>query len=264
MGNDEMTFWEHLDVLRNVLLRIIVLCAILFVVLIIAMPHIFDTVILAPCSDNFLLYRLLDFMSRFLPAMPSFATGQFEVALVNIQLASQFFVHMSTALWLSVVLIFPYILYQLWQFISPALYPEENKKLRAAFMWSNLFFYLGLMVGYFVVFPLTLRFLSTYQLSTLVPNQISLDSYMSNFLSLTFAMGIIFQLPLLCKLLSVFGLIDRSFFMHYRRHAIVVLLIVAAFITPSGDPFTLVVVFLPIYAIYEISALFVVKGRKYS
>lgn len=257
MSSSEMTFWEHLDELRNHLLRILIACGILFILLIFAMPYLFDTVILAPCSDDFALYHLLDAIGRYIPSMPDFTTGAFNVELINIRLASQFFVHMSTALWCSILLAFPYILYQLWLFISPALYPNENRKVRTVFIWGNLFFYIGVAVGYFVVFPLTLRFLATYQVSTLIPNHISLDSYMSNFLTLTFAMGIIFELPLLCRLLSSLGIIDRSFFSRYRRHAIVALLILAAFITPSGDPFTLVVVFFPIYAIYELSALFV-------
>lgn len=257
MQSQPMTFWEHLDELRKVLLRVIVAIAVLMVGLFIAMPYLFDHVILAPCSNDFILYRALRAISQRIPFLPDFAMDDFSVSLINIQLASQFFIHMSTSMWMAVVLAFPFILYQLWCFISPALYENELRNVRFAFLAGNILFFTGIAVGYFLVFPLTLRFLASYQISTLIPNQISLDSYIGNFLSLTFIMGIVFELPLLCKLLSAFGLIDRSFFARYRRHAIIVLLIVAAIITPSGDPFTLLAVFIPIYAVYEVSALFV-------
>lgn len=257
MSREEMTFWEHLDELRKVLLRIIAGVGVLATGFFIAMPYIFDPVILAPCSDKFVLYSVLHKAAQQMPFLPDFVQGDFTVQLVNIQLASQFFIHISVSAWMAAVFAFPFILYQLWQFVSPALYESERRNVRFAFMAGNVMFFIGIAVGYFVVFPLTLRFLATYQVSTLIPNAISLDSYMSNFLTLTFIMGAVFELPLLCKLLSAFGLIDRSFFSRYRRHAIVALLITAAIITPSGDPFTLAAVFLPIYAVYELSALFV-------
>ena len=118
-------------------------------------------------------------------------------------------------------------------------------------------FFMGVAVGYFVVFPVTLRFLADYHVSQLVPNQISLDSYMDTFLMLIFVMGVIFELPLLAWLLGVLGVLHRDFFGTYRRHAVVVLLMLAAIITPTGDPFTLMVVFLPIYLLYELSAFLV-------
>lgn len=261
MDSQQMTFWEHLDELRKVLLRAIVVIAVLTVGLFIAMPYLFDNVILAPCSNDFILYRALRTISRHITFLPQFAMDDFSVSLINIQLASQFFIHMSTSLWMAIVLAFPFILYQLWCFISPALYENELRNVRFAFMAGNILFFTGIAVGYFLVFPLTLRFLASYQISALIPNQISLDSYIGNFLMLIFIMGVVFEMPLLSKLLSALGVIDRSFFARYRRHAIVALLIVAAIITPSGDPFTLLAVFIPIYILYELSALFV-KQRK--
>lgn len=118
-------------------------------------------------------------------------------------------------------------------------------------------FFLGVAVGYFVVFPITLRFLADYHVSELIPNQISLDSYMDTFLMLIFILGIVFELPLLSWLLGKLGVIHREFFRKYRKHAIVILLILAAIITPTGDPFTLTIVFLPLYLLYELSALLV-------
>lgn len=158
------------------------------------------------------------------------------------------------------VFAFPVIIYLLWGFVSPGLYEEEKRGVRAAFLAGNLMFFLGVAVGYFLVFPLTLRFLADYQLSEMIPNQISLDSYMDNFMVLILVMGIVFELPLLAWLLGRIGVITRGLFDRYRRHAIVALLVLAAVITPTGDPFTLMVVFLPVYLLWEASAFTVPRA----
>ena len=140
-------------------------------------------------------------------------------------------------------------------FVSPALYPREKKAAVRAFSLAALFFYMGVAVGYFILFPLTLRFLGTYQVMEDVANQISLKSYISTFFSLIMILGLVFELPTAVALLSKLGLLYRHTLKKYRRHAFVVLLIVAAIITPTGDPFTLMAVGLPLYALYEISIL---------
>ena len=253
----EMSFWDHIDALRSVLIRIVVVLVLATIVLFCAMPAIFDKVILAPCHGDFVLYRLFERMTSSVSWLPQFTTEGFQVELINIKLASQFFIHMSTSFWLALVLTFPVVLYLLWTFVAPALYPREKRGVKTAFLMGCLMFFLGVAVGYFVVFPVTLRFLADYHVSQLVPNQISLDSYMDTFLMLIFVMGIIFELPLLAWLLGVLGVLHRGFFRTYRRHAIVLLLVLAAIITPTGDPFTLMVVFQPIYLLFEVSAYLV-------
>ncbi len=253
----EMSLWDHIDALRSVLVRIVIVLVLATVVLFGLMPRIFDSVILAPCHGDFVLYRLFERMTAAASWLPQFSTRGFEVELINIKLASQFFIHMSTSFWLALVLMFPFVLYELWTFVAPALYPGEKRGVKTAFLVGCLMFFVGVLVGYFVVFPVTLRFLADYHVSQLVPNQISLDSYMDTFLMLIFVMGIIFELPLMAWLLGVLGVLHRDFFGIYRRHAVVVLLALAAIITPTGDPFTLMVVFLPIYLLYELSALIV-------
>ena len=255
----EMSFWDHLDVLRGVLIKIAVVVVAMAVVFFALMPTIFDNVILAPCKGDFILYQLFEKLTAGIPGLPHFTTDGFHVELINIQLASQFFIHMSTSFWLALVFSFPVVIYLLWSFVSPALYDHEKRGIKRAFGFGNLMFFLGVAVGYFVVFPVTLRFLADYHVSAMVPNQISLDSYMDTFFMLIFIMGIIFELPLLAWLLGNIGVLKRSFFKKYRRHAVVVLLILAAFITPTGDPFTLTIVFLPIYMLYELSAWLVKK-----
>ena len=151
-------------------------------------------------------------------------------------------------------------MYEVWKFIRPALYENEMKSVRWVFSFGTLMFFIGCSVGYFIVFPMTLRFLATYELSTAITEQVSLESYMDNFLMMIFIMGLVFEMPLLSWLLSQIGILNRSFFRTYRRYAIVGLLVAAAFITPSGDPFTLSLVFFPLYSLYELSAFFVKKA----
>lgn len=253
-SSDSMSFWSHLDALRVVLVRIAIVIAMFAIVLFIAMPWLFDNVILAPCNDSFPLYKLFGFISGDNSLLPDMSSDGFHVDLINIKLASQFFIHMSTSCWLAVILSFPIIIYIMWGFVSPALYEHEKRGIKRAFVFGNVMFYLGVTIGYFLVFPLTLRFLADYQLSESIPNTISIDSYMDNFLVIVLMMGTVFELPLLAWLLGKMGFLTRGFFSKYRRHAIVALLIVAALITPTGDPFTLFVVFMPIYGLWEFSS----------
>lgn len=248
-----MTFWDHLDALRGVLVRIaLVVCAI-GVGTFIAMPWIFDNIILAPTDGSFPLYALFDSISSYFRPTAT-AVGDFKVELVSIELASQFFVHMSAACWLAAVIGFPIIIYLLWSFVSPALYEHEKRGIRCAFLFGNVMFYIGVLVGYFLVFPLAVRFLSDYRLSDRIEAVVSLDSYMDNFFTVLLLMGVVFELPLLAWLLGKMGMLTRNFFRRYRRHAIVVLMVLAAVITPTGDPFTLFAVFIPVYALWEFSS----------
>ena len=205
------------------------------------------------CSQNY----TRDCYIAKLDLQGEFFTQEFHVKLVNINLAAPFFIHMSTAFWMSVVTAAPYLFYEVWRFISPALYPEETRGVKKALALGTVMFFLGVLLGYFMVYPLTLRFLSTYQLSTLIENQISLNSYINNFMMLVLCMGLAFELPLLTWLLSLLGLVNKAFLRKYRRHAVVVIVILAAVITPTGDPFTLSVVAIPLYLLYELGILMV-------
>lgn len=247
-ADKQMNFWDHLDELRVVLVRMVAVFIVVAVVMFVFMPDLFDKVILWPCRPTFPLYG---FFNRF---VPDTVPADFSVSLINIQLASQLFVHLSSSGYGALIVTFPVLIYLLYGFVSPALYSNEKRNARVAFIFGTLMFYAGVALGYFLVFPLALRFLSTYQLSELIPNTITLDSYMDNFTMICLLMGALFELPLLAWILGRFGILTRDFFSKYRRHAIVVLLIVAALVTPTGDPFTLLIVFIPIYLLYEISA----------
>lgn len=260
-SSNELSFWGHLDELRKALFRILGVWLVLGIGYFVAMPHLFDHVILAPCRDNFIFYSFLHRIGEVFNLSGEFFTENFQVTLININLAAPFFIHISTAFWLSVVTAVPYLFYEIWRFITPALYPHEQTGVRKAFGLGAILFFLGVLVGYFMVYPLTLRFLSTYQLTPEITNQISLNSYIDNFMMLILCMGLAFELPLITWLLSLLGLINKTFLKRYRRHAAVIIVVVAAVITPTGDPFTLTAVSLPLYLLYELSIL-MIKDRK--
>lgn len=252
MQEQQLSFWHHLDDLRGVLVRVVAVTAIVAVAAFIAMPVLFDDVIMAPCSPSFPTYRLFDSITALMGEAP--LSGDFSIDIVSLELTSQIFVHLSAACWVAFMVAFPVIIYLLWGFVSPALYEHEKRGMRKAFIFGNVMFYSGVAAGYFLVFPLCLRFLSQYTLSGAIRPVVSLDSYMDNFFTMLVMMGAVFELPLLAWIAGKTGLLTRSFFSRYRRHAIVVLLIVAALITPTGDPFTLFLVFIPIYGLWEASA----------
>ena len=259
-----MSFWDHLEELRWMLFRIVIALIVFAIGAFFIMPWFFDTVIMGPAKPDFFLYSSLCELSHKFTFLPDFCDDKFQVYMVNYELTAPFLRHLSTSGWLALVLICPYILFELWRFVSPALYEHERKNVRWVFLFGSVMFFVGCLISYSVIFPMTLRFLYTYSdtLSDVIHNQVSLDSYLSNFISLILIMGFVFELPLISWLLSQFGILKRSFFKTYRRHAIVILVVAAAIITPTGDPFTLSLVFFPLYALYELSIVLVKKDPK--
>lgn len=252
MAEPSMTFWEHLEVLRWSIFRIAIAAVIAMVVIFIFMPSMFTGFVLGPTTSEFFLYKWLGSLGQ-LPFLPDFAAGDFKVDIISINVASQFMTHISTSFWFALVAIFPYIIYEIWKFIAPALYDNEKGSVRAAFLFGTLMFFIGCAISYSFIFPFTFRFLTEYEISAQISNQISLNSYMSTFLGMIFMLGLVFELPLLAWLLSKIGVLNREFLKKYRKHAVVILMILAALITPTGDPITLSLVFLPLYLLYEIS-----------
>lgn len=245
MVNEEnMTFWEHLDVLRSDILRILLVwlaCSALFFCF---KQTMFD-IVLAPKSSDFISYRLI-------------GVRPFDIHLVNIGLTEQFIIHVKTAMLLGLVGVLPYVLSVLYSFIAPGLYSRERRYTKRLVVAGYAMFIVGLLVNYFIVFPLTVRFLATYSVSSDVGNMLTLQSYMDTLLTMSLTFGIVFEIPVLCWLLAVFGLLKASWMTHYRKHAFVVILVLAAFITPTSDVFTLFIVSLPIWMLYEAS-IFIVK-----
>ncbi len=247
-----MTFWEHLDELRKVLFRSAIVVIVLMIIIFLNKDFVFDKIIFAPIDSDFILYKWFGALSVLL-SYPAIAPEPFHLDLINIELSAQFFTHVNISMTLAFILAVPYILYQLWNFVKPGLYEKEKRAINKAFGFAGILFFIGVLVGYFFVFPLTVRFLGTYQVSDWVVNQISLKSYISMFTWLILIMGIVFEMPALASILSRIGIINKSFLKKYRKHAFVFLIILAAVITPSGDAFTLFVVGAPLYLLYEFS-----------
>ena len=206
-------------------------------------------VVMAPSKSEFVTYALF--------ARLTGVDTDFRIQLFNPELAQQFLVHMRVALWMGLLIVSPYLLYLLFHFVAPGLYEHERRYAVRAVGGGYVMFVLGVALNYFVIFPLTFRFLGTYQVSSEVPNQIALTSYISMLLMLCFLMGVVFELPVLCWLLAKIGVLKADFMTKYRKHAVVVILIIAAVITPTGDALTLSIVALPIYLLYEVSVMIV-------
>jgi len=251
-----MSFWEHLDVLRGAIIRIVLVTVVCSLGAFFFKDEVFS-VILAPKYEGFITYRWFDALGRLASAASGVDT--FSVNLVNTGLAGQFAVHMKVALYAGFLLASPYAVYLLVRFISPALYDNEKRYTYPVVIGGYVMFLLGMLLNYFLIFPFTFRFLGTYQVSTEVPNMITLESYMDTLLMMNLMMGILFELPVVCWLLGKLGILSASFMRHYRRHAIVLIFVVAAVITPTTDVFTLSIVALPIWLLYECSILLVVR-----
>lgn len=237
----EMTFWDHLEDLRKCIFRVLGAFASAVVVLFFFKNFLFDSLILAPSKSDFFLYQMLG--------------TDFSMTLVNIEVAAQFLIHIRITLICAFIVTFPVIVYELWRFIAPALYENEKRLVKGAFAFASLLFYLGVAVGYALVFPLMLNFFSGYQVSPEIANTFSLTSYISLFTSLVMTFGIVFEFPTVVAVLSSIGLLTRESLSSYRKHAVCAVLILAAVITPSGDPFSLLVVSVPLYLLYEFSIL---------
>lgn len=247
-GAGERSFWAHADVLRSTLRRSLALLALCAIACGVALPYFFDTLILGPCSPDFPTYTLLG------------VSDLSDIRLVNLELTAQFMLHFSIAVWLGLIVALPGILWQLWQFVVPALYPVERRVASRALVGSAVMFYLGVTLAYFILFPVSLRFLFDYHLSPDVANTISLNSYVSTLTWLSVGMGLLFQMPVVAWGLGLVGVIDRSFFSRYRRHAIVAMLTLSAVVTPTTDPFSLMLLFVPLYLLWE-GAAFIVPRR---
>ena len=237
--NEPQTFWEHLDVLRASLIRMAI-AVVIFGIVAFCMKEALFSIVLAPCSSDFITYRLL-------------GAEAFHIHLMNTGLTEQFMIHMRTAIYAGLLVASPYIIYELFRFVSPGLYQNERHYAVWIVGAAYLMFIIGTLINYFVVFPLTVRFLGTYQVSPDVANMLTLQSYIDTLLGMSLVMGVVFELPVVCALMGRMGLLTDHFMAEYRRHAVVAILVVAAIITPTTDVFTLFIVALPIYLLYEVS-----------
>lgn len=238
-GDTEMSFWDHLEALRGTIWRSVLGVALASAVFL-CFPKTLFKAVLWPTQADFLLYRL--------PGL------DFSMELINIELSAQFFVYLRVSVLCGLVVAFPFVIWEIWKFVAPALYENEKKAVRGAFGLSSALFYLGVAVGYFVVLPVCLVFFVNFSVSDAIVNTISLSSYMSLFTSMVFLIGILFEFPTVILALSSIGLLNRLQLKKWRKYAFITVLILAALITPS-DPFSMFVLAIPLYGLFELSVL---------
>ena len=245
----------HLEVLRRMLFRIAGVVLVMGIAIFCFKDETFS-ILLAPHKSDFITFRWVEEMMRLIGI--NFTFDSYNIPLISTELAAQFMTHISTSCYLAFLCASPYILFELFGFVSPALYDNEKRYSLIVVFVVYLLFALGLLMSYFVIFPISFQFLATYQVDPAINNTITLSSYISTFTTLTLMMGLVFQLPVIAFVLAKMGIVDTSLLRHYRRHALVIITIIAAIITPTTDIFTLLLVTVPIYMLYELS-IFVVK-----
>jgi len=247
----EMSFWEHLEELRMHLFRSIAVIMVLAIVAFISKKYIFDYIILAPKDAEFITNRLLCKLGEFL-SIDALCISNLNLSMQNINLSGQFMMHMYVSIMAGLILAAPYILWELWRFIMPALHSNEKKHSQGAVIVSSLLFMMGVLFAYFLIVPLTINFLGTYQVSQDVPNQIQLNSYISTVISVTLAVGIVFELPILVYFLTKVGFITPAFMKKNRKVMLIIVLVLSAIITPP-DIFSQILVCIPLIGLYELS-----------
>jgi sec-independent protein translocase protein TatC len=261
---NELSFWGHIDALRGHLFRSAIAVVLIAVVLFCYPEFLFDTVIFGPIHDDFLTYRAFCKLSHLLELGDQLCFGHYTFKLQALGLADQFTSQMWIAFIGGVILAAPYILFEVWKFIKPALKDKEKKGATGFIISATFLFVFGVLFSYFIVVPLTINFLGNYKVSELVENQFTMDSYISTVTTLSFATGLVFELPVLVFFLTKFGLITPQFMRKYRKHAVVVILVAAAVITPSPDVTSQMLVAFPLYFLYEASIFvshYVVKKK---
>jgi sec-independent protein translocase protein TatC len=255
----EMSFWEHLDELRWHLVRSIAAVLVLAIVAFIFKDFIFDRVILAPIRQDFLTTRLLCAFAEYV-GVQALCLDNSKLEIINIRMSGQFLTHMYISVMAGIILAFPYILHEIWSFIKPALKPNEKKYSGGAVIVCSILFLAGVLFSYFLIVPLTINFLGTYQVSEAVANNVSLSSYISTVVSVSLSVGIVFELPVFVFFFTRLGILTPDYLKRNRKYTLVILLVIAAIITPP-DIFSQVMVVIPLLGLYELSI--VISGRVY-
>lgn len=263
MGTDNsngnlMTTGEHLEVLRKMLFRLLFVVLGFSVAVFILKEPVFE-ILMAPRDSNFIFYRATEKLLSFLGIDYHFS--DFSIKLISTDLSAQFMLHISTSLYLALLLASPYIVLEMFFYISPALYDNEKKMAVPIAVVAYLLFVMGIIMSYFILFPFSFRFLGTYQVYYDVENNITLSSYITSFISLSLVMGFVFQLPVIAYILARLGVISSELLKEYRKWALMIIATLSAIITPP-DVFTLAMVAIPLYLLYEASILIVQNVEK--
>ena len=249
---NEMSFLDHLEELRWHLIRAVLAVVLVATVAFIFSRALFKLIIFAPIEMDFPTYRMLCKAANFINVESSFCAETMPMIIQNRTMAGQFSADIWTAIFAGFVILFPFVIYELWKFISPGLHPDERKHSRGFIIISSLLFFIGVLFGYYIVCPLSINFLANYNISEMVDNQIDLGSYIGLVRSTALASGIIFELPIIIYFLTKVGLVTPEFLRKYRKYALVVVLVLSAIITPP-DIASQIIVAIPILLLYQLS-----------
>lgn len=250
----EMSFFDHIDVLRKHLLRALLVIVIFTAAAFWFYEFIFNTVIMGPKSPDFWTYRMMCKLVQQFPSLGSdFCITEIKGKIINTEMAGQFTLQINSCIMTGIVFGIPYILFELWLFIKPALHEKERRSARGFVFFASILFFIGVLFGYFIICPLSINFLTNFSVSPMIENTFTIDSYLSSIATLTIGTGIIFELPVVIYILSLFGIMTPAFMRSSRRYAIVIILIIAAVVTPTPDMMTMCVVAMPLFLLYELS-----------
>ena len=249
----EMSFFDHLEVLRWHLIRSAIVIFVFTTVAFIYYDYLFDIIIMGPKRPSFWTYRMMCQIGEHFDMGPGFCITEIPGKIINTELAGQFTLQINSSLLTGVVLGVPYLLWEIWRFIKPALHEKERQSANGFVFYATMLFLIGILFGYFIIAPLSVNFLSNYQVSSVIENTITVDSYLSSVATLTLGSGIVFELPIVIYILSKLGIMTPAFMREKRRYAIVIILIIAAVVTPTPDIMTMLTVSFPLFLLYEIS-----------
>ena len=249
----EMSFFDHLEVLRWHLIRSAIAIVIFTSLSFIYYDFIFDKIIMGPKNPQFWTYRMMCIVGEKFNLGPDFCIKDIPFNIINTDMAGQFTLQMNSSLLIGLIFGFPYLLYEIWRFIKPGLNPNEKSSASGFVFYASLLFILGILFGYYIIAPLSINFLANYTISSIIQNQITIDSYLSSVATLTLGAGITFELPIVIFVLSKLGIMTPTFMRATRRYAVIVILIIAAVVTPTPDILTMLTVSFPLFLLYEIS-----------
>lgn len=252
-GDVEMSFMDHLEELRWHIARSLLAIVIVGLVLFINKSFLMDTLILGPKSPDFLTYRAMCWLSVHFNLSKDLCVQEINFKLINRDISAPFMIHLQMSFIVALIFVFPYIIWEFWRFILPALYEKERKKIGGVVFMGSVLFYIGALFGYYLVAPFSISFLATYHLSDSIENTVDISSYVDSVTGLVFACGLTFEFPLLVYFLSKLGILTPKSMRQYRKIALVAILFLAAIITPSPDMFSQTIVAIPLYALFEIS-----------
>lgn len=252
-GEKEMNFLDHLEELRWHIIRAVLAIVIFMIAAFVYITEIFDYIVFAPAKVDFIFFKWMCSLGDLVGATETLCVTDLPFKVQSRNMTGQFMMSITASFMIGLVVAFPYVIWELWSFVRPGLETKERKFSKGAVFAISSLFLIGVAFGYFVLSPMTIWFLATYQVSSMIVNEFDITSYVSTVASLVLGCGLLFQFPVVVYFLTKIGMVTPTLMRTYRRHAVVVIIVLGAVVTPSADPFSLTIISLPLYILYEIS-----------